>query len=89
MFKKFLNKLTGDDSPSVPEINRLTIGRAAMIDDLTLKLIPQESVMEFPSSTYSIVAQGKADMGEGVHSKVSQKAFMYSFMAESTDFVTG
>ncbi len=67
MFKKLINKLTKESGPVVPEVNRLTIGRAAIIDELALKLLPQDCVMEFPSDTYAIVAQGKADMGEGVH----------------------
>ena len=67
MFKKIIDRLTQQSEPVVPEMNRLTIGRAAIIDELALKLLPREAVMEFPSDTYAIVAQGKADMGEGVH----------------------
>ncbi len=65
MFKLFRGKGDGD-KPTLPEILKLTIGRTALIDEIALKLIPDDSLLDVPSATLPIVAQGTADMGEGV-----------------------
>lgn len=63
MFDLFKRK---KPTPTLAEIARLTIGRTALIDPLALRLLPEDSLVTVPSPTLPIVAQGKADMGEGV-----------------------
>lgn len=67
MFRKLIKSLSGEgDVPKLPEIMRLTIGRAAHVDPLALQLLPEGCLMDFPSATLPIEAQGQAEMGEGV-----------------------
>jgi hypothetical protein len=51
----------------LPEVLGVTIGRAVTVDSISVKLLPQDSLIEVPQLTFSIVAQGHCDLGEQSH----------------------
>ena len=63
IFKRF----KGEKVAALPEVLNVTIGRSIEIEQMTIKLLPEDSLLDLESTTLSIVAQGHCDLGEGAH----------------------
>ncbi|MGH0003701.1 DUF2491 family protein [Pseudovibrio ascidiaceicola] len=55
------------NEPRLPELLGVTIDRAVTVDSVSIKLLPEDSLIEIPQQTFSIVAQGHCDLGEQSH----------------------
>lgn len=56
-----------EEKPALASFLNMTIGRAAEIDPLAFELWPEDCLIDLASTTFSIVAQGYCDLGEGAH----------------------
>ena len=53
IFKRF----KGEQVAALPEVLNATMGRSIEIEQMTIKLLPEDSLLDLESTTLSIVAQ--------------------------------
>ncbi|WP_068084940.1 DUF2491 family protein [Polycladidibacter stylochi] len=52
---------------ALPQLHGITIDRAVAIDSVAVKILPDDSLMDVPTTAFKIVAQGHCDLGEQSH----------------------
>lgn len=76
MFKSLFKK---KEQALLAEVLDLTIGRDVSIDPVTMKMMPTDMLFVAPETGFSIVAQGKCDLGE--------QSFLHRFYLDDDRYI--